>query len=209
MTAVVDRPVVSSAQYHALQAPVVLPTPQELFDFEVLTLKDKGFDLAPQDVDRLRALVPKQPQFFLLLPPKPDQLDLPGLMALVEVDGKTGKNYLDPQYLADLTEEPAGAYLLLDIEDSRKRLNIRPRDSRENIRSEGRLAYTVWRGLLHAIVFPCTLQDHNLDLVGSRYRSKNVPYLSLYDEVPKLYSYLAANANPKWGAPSAGSVVGA
>lgn len=212
MPATTKRPTISTQQYHSLQALVVEPTAAELFDFQVATLKDKGVELPSRDVDRLRALVPNEVQLFLLVPPQPDVLDLDGLMHLVEVDSVTGMNYLDRQHLSDVIETPKTAHLLLDVEDGRTRLNTKPSVSSMNITQEGRLAYTTWRGLIHGIVFPCVLQDHNLDLVGSRYKSVNVPSLYLKDGVPRLYygcSYWwYGNTNPEWGAPSAGSALG-
>jgi hypothetical protein len=210
MDTTTDRLVVSAVQYSALQTPVVLPTPQELFDFQVWTLKDKGLDLSEQDVDRLRSLVPSGAQLFVVIPRRPDPLDLNSLMALIEVGGKTGENYLDPQHLTDVTETPREAHLLLDVEDGRGRLNTKPSVSFENIQQESRVPYSTWYGLVHAITFPCVLQDHYLDLVGSRCESDDVPYLCLDGgRVPRLRCSLRDGAHPEWGAPSAGSVVGA
>lgn len=208
MPATTARPTISAQQYRSLQAPVVLPTPTELFDFQVATLKDKGFDLPSRDVDQLRAFVPDEVQMFLLVPPQPNVLDLDGLMNLVEVDGVTGKNYLDRQYLTDVVAVPTNTHLLVDVEDGRKRLNTKLSVSFENIRREERVSYSTWYGLIHGIVFPCVLQDHNLDLVGSRYESKDVPSLCLDGYgVPELYFSWDDEADPKWGAPSAGMYI--
>jgi hypothetical protein len=202
-------PTVSVQQYTALQTPVVLPTPEELFDFQVQTLKDKGLDLPDEDVDRLRSLIPNAPQLFLLIPPRPGTLDLNGLVALIEVDGKTGVNYLDLQHLTDTVETPATAHLLLDVEDGRERLNTKPSVSFDNIRQEGQLPYTTWYGLVHGIVFPYVLQDHYLNFCGSRYGSGYMPFLCLGGGIPGLYYFWDDDAAPWWGVPSAGSVVGA
>ncbi len=209
MTATTDCPTVSVQQYTALQTPVVLPTPEELFDFQVQTLRDKGLDLPDEDVDRLRPLIPNEPQLFVVIPPRPSTLDLNGLMALIEVDGKKGVNYLELQHLTDTVETLTTAHLLLDVEDGRGRLNTKPNVSFDNIHREGRLAYTTWYGLVHGIVFPYVLQNHNLDLCGSRYRSEYMPVLYLDEGIPKLDNGWNDNANPKWGVPSAGSVIGA
>ncbi len=199
---------VSFEQYSALQTPVVLPTPEELFAFQVDTLRNKGIDLPDKDVARLHALIPNEPQLFLVVPPQPDTLDLDGLMALIEVNGITGKNYLDRQDLSEVIETPKVAYLLLDVEDGRGRLNTKPSVSLEKIVQDGRLAYTTWRGLIHGIMFPYVLQHHNLDLVGSRCRSAYVPSLYLHSSVPRLNGYWNGIAGPEWGAPSAGSALG-
>ena len=199
---------VSFEQYSALQTPVVLPTPEELFFFQVDTLQKKGLDLWDADVDRLRAFIPSEPQLFLVVPRQPDTLDLDGLMALIEVNGITGKNYLDRQDLSEVIETPKVAYLLLDVEDGRGRLNTKPSVSLEKIVQDGRLAYTTWRGLIHGIMFPYVLHHHNLDLVGSRCRSAYVPSLYLHSSVPRLNGYWNGIAGPEWGAPSAGSALG-
>ena len=210
MTATTDCPTVSAAQYNVIYSPQVdLMTPQELLDDYADKFKKKGLELPSQDVDRLREFVPKQSLRFLLIPPRPDTLDLDGLMALIEVNGKKGKNHLDLQYLTDTVKTPTTAHLLLDVEDGRGRLNTKPSVSFRNIEQEGRLADTTWYGLVHVIVFPYMLQYHNLDLCGSRYRSESLPSLYLDDGIPKLSCSWCGDANPKWGAPSAGSVVGA
>jgi hypothetical protein len=208
MTATVTAASVSLEQYTALQAPIVLPTPEELFAFEVDALRNKGIELPDHDVDRLHALIPSEPQLFLVVPLQPDTLDLNGLMALIEVKGKRGKNYLDRQHLSDVSETPTTAHLLLDVDDGRTRLNTQPSVSATNIAKEGRLAYTTWRGLIHAIVFPYVLQHHFLDLVGSCYKSGGVPFLYLRDGVPELSGGWRGGALPGWGAPSAGSALG-
>lgn len=208
MTVTTNRRTVSTQQYTALQTPLVLPTPEELFEFQIQTLKDKGLDLSDEDVDRLRPLIPSEPQLFLVIPPRPSTLDLPGLMALIEVDGKKGNNRLDLQHLTDVVETPATAHLLLDVEDGRERLNTKPNVSFENIRREGRLAYPLWYGLIHVIVFPHVLQAHNLDLCGSCCGSQSIPRLSLSGGIPNLFSYRNDSVNPWWGTPSAGSIGG-
>jgi hypothetical protein len=145
---------------------------------------------------------------FLVLPRRPDTLDLNGLMKLIEVNGVKGENHLDVQHLKDLVPPPACAHLLVDVEDGCKRLNTKPSVSTENIKAEGRIAYSTWCGLIHGISFPYVLQDHALDLVGSRDKSVLVPCLSLNEDQPKLYSYWYGFALPGWGAPSAGSALG-
>jgi len=208
MDTATDRPVVSKDQYTALQAPVVLPTPQDLLDFQVRTLKDKGLDLSDADVKQLRPLVPKEPQLFIVVPCLPDPLDLDGLMALIEVDGLTGKNYLDQQKLFDELDTPRQAHLLLGVEDGRKRLNIKPSVSLKNIKAENRIPYTVWSGLVHVMVFPYVLYHHCLHLCGSRYGSGHVPGLSLdIGGFPGLGCFWDDIAGPRAGTPSAGSVV--
>ncbi|MBI4414889.1 MAG: hypothetical protein HY566_01465 [Candidatus Kerfeldbacteria bacterium] len=195
------KTVVTDEQYRSLQRPVVLPTPAELFDFEVETLKDKGL-LTYDQADPFRKALPAG--LFLLIPPKPDPYDLAHLMGLVVVNGKAGRSYLDPANLADEIEMPNLPYLLCDIEDGNSRRNIRPSENRQAILGEGRSPYVVWEGIVHTIVFPQVLLHHNLDLVGSRDRSKYWPYLSLSRDQPELHANWRDDADPRWGAPSLG-----
>ena len=62
-------------------------------------------------------------------------------------------------------------------------------------------------GIVHAAVFPAVFKSHNMDLVGSRYKSDDVPRLYLYGGTPKLDAFWGDGADPKWGAPSCGSVI--
>ena len=134
---------------------------------------------------------------------------LNALMAKVELNGYRGTNYLKFHELYDEFETPSSAHLLLDVEDGRGRRNTEPGVSLKNIQEEGRTPYTVWHGLIHVILFPHVLQHHNLDLVGSCYDFDRVPCLRSINEIPMLYGYWKDGASPRWGAPSAGSVVGA
>jgi len=204
---------VSADQYHALQSPLVLPTQRELFDYQVGILQEKGLDLPDEDVDRLYSLIPSDSQLFLVVPRRSDTLDLKGLMRLIIVNREPGENYLDPQHLTDVNPVPTGAHLLIDIEDGRKRLNTKHDLISENIQLEGRIAYSAWYGLIHGILFPYVLESpkgHNLDLFGSRYESMSVPCLSMGDKFPMLKPSLWRGFSFRnWGAPSAGSAVGA
>lgn len=205
-----ERLKVTSGQYTALLDHVVLPTPVELFEFQVSVLQEIGLDLRDTDVRHLRDLIPQESQLFLLVPRKPDIIDLKRLMKLINLHGKTGENYLGVTDLSDLTNDPTGAHVLLDVEDGRARLNTKPSLSMERIKAEKRIAYTTWYGLIHGIVFPCVLDHHNLDLVGSRSCSSFVPNLCrASDGIPKFNDgRWIGKADPRWGAPSAGSQIG-
>ncbi len=195
---------ITTEQYRALQSPVTLPTREQLFGFEVETLVAKGLAKYEQ-ADPFRNRLPIG--LFLLVPPKPKEFDLTHLVSLIEVDGKNGRNFLDAQQLTDEIEVPSGSYLMLDIEDGKARLNTKPSVSKANIAAENRSPYTTWRGIVHAIVFPEVFQSHNMDLCGSRYESKFVPNLCLYDGKPWLVASWDYSAYPEWGAPSCGSVL--
>lgn len=197
---------ITSEQYHVLQSPVVLPSPRALFDQIIETLVLKGlakYNLA----DPFRNNIPHG--LFNLIPPRPAELELNRLVNLIEVDGKKGQNYLDPTFLTDTVAVPEGPYLLLDIEDGRKRLNTKPSVAEVNIFAEGRSPFITWEGIVHAIVFPEVFARNNMDLCGSRYGARDVPCLYLFDDEPWLSASWRGYAHPRWGAPSCGSRVGA
>lgn len=195
----------SVEQYLALQSHhVPLPSSVELFDFVVETLVTKGL-AKYEHADHFRNRLPAG--LFLLVPPKPKEFDLAHLMSLIEVAGKKGRNFLDTKHLTDEVEVHNGPYLMVDIDDGKARLNIKPSISRSKIKAENRLPYTTWRGIVHAVVFPEVFQSHNMDLVGSRYESKVAPDLYLSGGGPELDAGWDGSASPRWGAPSCGSVI--
>jgi hypothetical protein len=198
--------VVTAEQYQGLIAPPpVLPTPGELFDYQVEGLVDRKL-ATYGDADPFINRLPEK-GFFLFVPPRPRILDLSGLMSNVELNGCTGVNYLDVAYLTPAVEIPGTAHLLVDVEDGRARLNTKPMVSRQNIADEHRTPYDVWRGVVHAILFPVVLSRHYMDLVGTRCRESYVPYLYVRGDEPALGYYWEAHAYPIFGAPSAGSVI--
>lgn len=199
---------ISMGQYRALQKSVQLPSPQDLFDYQVE--RAVGYKLASyEDADRFRKDLPQGLFIFVPQQPKLDNDALKHLMSLVVVNGKTGENYLNADLLKDEVEVPASAHLMVGVEDGDARRNIRPSENRRNIMAEGRQPYNVWRGIIHAIYFPEVLQHHYLDLVASRYGSGFWPDLSLNYGRPGLIAYWSVFASPMWGAPSCGSVIGA
>lgn len=205
------QPRISAAQYTILQiGHIVPPTSFELFDYFVSVFRDKGISFPNHDVDRLHRLLPDNPSLISVIPPKPNPLDLDGLMALIEFEGQHGENFLESAKLNDIVATPSEAHLLLNVYDGHERLNTRSSISFQNIAQEKRLAYTVWYGLIHTIVFPFVLHRHNFDLVGSCYCSRGNPRLSLYHttKTPSLDFGYDDAASPFRGAPSAGTLIG-
>jgi hypothetical protein len=181
-------------------------TANQKFDFQIEGLVDRKY-ATYGDADPFRNRLPKK-GLFLFVPPRPKELDLNGLMSNVELNGRTGVNYLlDASYLKPAVEVPGTAHLLLDVEDGRARLNVKPKVSRQKIAAEKRHPYDVWRGIIHAILFPMVLSHHYMDLVGTRYDEAYVPFLYVRGDKPALRSAWEGDADPKWGAPSAGSVI--
>jgi len=175
---------VTGAEYEVIYGSPTEPrTPAALFDYMVERLV--GVKLATYEhADPFRKRIPSNRR-FLFVPPEPATLDLAHLMSLVEFGGKTGQNYLDVAHLVNLIEVPTGPCLLLDVEDGRARTNVQPSVSREAITAEGRIPYTTFRGIVHAFLLP-VLGHHNMDLLGSRYRTERVPSLYLDVDEPAL-----------------------
>lgn len=201
------QPPVSREEYEALIAPVRPRSQADLFDYQVERLVAMNL-MRRKHADPFRKKIPKR-GLFLLVPPEPSpaKLDLEHLMSLVELHGVKGVNYLNRVYLKNLIKVPTGPVLLTDVEDGRARLNVKPSVSREQIKVEGRHAYTTWRGIIHLVLFPEILRHHNLDLVASKYKSDYTPLFCLNDSESKLDVDWNDDAHPRWGAPSAGSVI--
>jgi hypothetical protein len=202
-----EKFVITAEQYEGLAGPpLVLPTPGELFEFEVETLV--GHKLATYgdaDAFRNRAL---GKGLFLFVPAPPEVLDLDHLMSLVSLDGGTGLNYPVARIKPAITV-PATASLLIGIDDGRGRLNNEANDSRRKISREKRHPYDVWRGIIHASLFPTVLKHHYLNLVGSRHCDvgEASPLLCIVDNRPALT--MLSDDIPCWnsGAPSAREIL--
>ncbi len=181
---------ISARQYWALQNPVVLPSPQQLFDQIVETLVANGL-ARYEHADPFRNNIPHG--LFSLVPPRAASLDLDHLMSLIEVDRKKGENYLGATDVVDVVEVPVGPYLLLGVEDGGEHLGT-------NV-AAGRSPLTVFEGIIHAVVFPEVFERNNMDLRGSRYKEGFVPYLYLRAGVALSSYWNGAGALPKCGAP--------
>src|SRR3989344_5023663 len=158
---------VSQAQYEALAGAVVtLPSQEEIFDFEVEILCKRGVIKNPDELQGLRKFVPREGLFTII--PKTD-LTLSELMERVELEGKSGRNWLDESRVEEVVEIPQTHYLCLAVEDGRKMLNVSPDDAVKAFTKEKRSAYVVREGIFHAMYFPDVLRHHFMDLSASRY----------------------------------------
>jgi len=195
-----QRLIITAAQYEAIVAPPpVIPTQGEIFESQIALYAEYGLG-TESEFRRLAEFIPET-GLFLLVPKKPDPIDLQKLMSMVELNGKRGTNYLDPAYLKDLVTVPKSHYLALGIEDGRSRLDVAPRDSRKNIERENRSGYVTLEGICHAAVFP-VLSHHNMDCVGSQCVEKFVPLVYVDDDKPALNDDWDDGRDPEWGAPS-------
>ena len=200
----------SSADINALFAP---PHPRrssvEVYEDSRAILIDKRLATAEM-FDGFAKRLPPDGVPFLLRPPQPrslNTLDWADLMARLQLNGKTGKNFLTVKSLSDLDPIITVPRMLIGLEDGRGRLNTKPSVSEKAITTAGRFGYNLWTGYIHAVVYTEVLNHHYLDLVRSRYDSDYVPYLYLDGDEPALDASGDAYAHPKWGAPSFGSVI--
>lgn len=212
MQATTTTPLFTPESFRALQQPrIKVPDTERVLDFALARFVALGL-LTESDAPLYRKHCPSHPCLVLPIPPRPKPLTnewLASRMAEVEVNGKTGQNFLDVAHLTNLIEVPDGPHLLIDVEDGWNRRNTRPSVSSENIPAEGRIPYVTSYGVFHGIVFGgLTLMSHNMDLVGSRYESGFVPNLYRYDDGAELSADRYDDAVPGWGAPSCGSRVG-
>lgn len=199
---------ISDDEYVVLQQPAKALLADELYAFQ----RDRLVTMRLAKPDTFDRFAKRLPSFglFILVPQQPaavDKLDWSELMARTECKGKHGKNQLDKQLLKDTIEVPDGPTVLVGVEDGRSRLNIRPKDSHENIRRDGRTAYTVWCGYIHVVLFTeVLLRHHGMDIVGSRYDVEAIPDFYLNGVEPALGCGWVFDSSPVFGAPSCGSV---
>jgi len=196
---------VSYQQYETLLGQqVILPTAEELFDFQVTVLRDREVLKSPDELLSLRGFLPKAPfRPFLIIPDV--RMSLDELMSRVVLGEKKGRNYLNETAVENAATVPKGHYLVLNIEDGRRMLKTSPDRAVEIFSQEGRSAYVCREGIFHVMYFPETLRNHYMDLSGSHYGVRYVPSLYLGGGQPLLYYFWSGFATPEWGSPSCGS----
>ena len=166
--------------------------PRQLFDMEIERLTAKGLTRY-EHADRFRNNLP--PNLFLFIPPQSRELDLDNLMDLIEINGIRGRNFLAMQGLKDIIEIPKQSYFMLDLENHRIKGDCTLLTVETDIIKRNRLPYTMWGGIIHAIVFPEILEDYDITyFIGSRhtfdYEGKSrVPFIRLHGNEPQLDSY--------------------
>ena len=203
MNTMTEKSVVSAEAYQAIyRPPPRVMTSEEMLEHQLSCFVAHGF-AKREDADPFWKRL--ENSRLLFVPKKPAHFDLAALMAMIELAGKRGTNYLNVQSLKDLIEVPETPYLMTDVEDGGGRLNTNPSVSREAILAEKRSPFVTFEGIAFGIVLPVVLTHHNLDLVGSQYDAKHVPGLFRLDVRPALSSCWGGSANPEWGAPSCGS----
>jgi hypothetical protein len=137
---------------------------------------------------------------------------IPKQMSMVALDGKPGYmyEYLDLGQLrnADGVTTPNVPYLIRDVERGSAMQNTSPDDCVKRFREQGRHGLVIEEGIAVITHGPEILQDHYMDLPGSRYDSVSVPILWLRGGRPKLNYRWAGGADRRWGSASCGSRLG-
>ena len=202
--------IMTRAQYVAIQHSLELPTPEQLFDFQVTTLVEKGFDLPQTDIEQLRKYIPNERQLFIVIPKRTDPINLDDSMSkLVLAQGTPGQNTLRPFQLKDVIDVPTSAHMLLDVKDGRSHRYRLSDESLTSIKNEGRIPYITWHGIVHVALFDYALSEYSLDLVGSRYDLNARTVLSRYAGSARLRSFANERREMNWAVPSAKCIVGA
>lgn len=183
----------------------------ETFDRQVKTLLDKGYpEAAGMEKDQFLGYVnPLKDKFEIgdIIVISERLVSIPKQMSMVKLNGKTGYTYLNLGVLrqADGVETPNVPYLIRDVENGAAMRNTSPDNCVKQFKKQGRFGLTAEEGIAIVTHAPETLNDHYIDLTGSRYASDYVPNLWLYDGRPWLYFYWAGNAFSVWGSASCGS----
>ena len=169
--------------------------PEELFDFYAETLREKQVVKNPDEFTHLRKFIPAT-GLFTLIPGT--HLLLNDLMERVELDGRTGRCFLDEgkpdgYFLTEKSVTDVAAtfhwhYLCRDVDDGRAMMHILPRDAPAYLESKNRSGYVAKEGIFHLMYFPDVLTHHYMDVPGSRYFKKFIPRLYVYGKRPVLYT---------------------
>lgn len=134
---------------------------------------------------------------FLIVIPD-NILDIKKKMSMVKLGQETGYVWKDFDFKelrdAEGVKTPEDPYLIFDIENGDKMKGKSADDCVKQFAKENRRGLTTQEGIDLITHHPEILQDHCVDLVGSRSGSENVPYLWLHDGCPKLNRDWTGNA---------------
>ncbi|MAG12254.1 hypothetical protein CL630_00370 [bacterium] len=124
-------------------------------------------------------------------------------MAMIEDDGKKGRNYLRPGLSLNVIKTPSAPYWIFNVKDGRLLLNKSLSHAEKLLEDSGRSPLTVAEAMslaLHSGV----LKDHFLLITGSSFKY-NVLSIRTSDNGPELGHIAANSSGPKWGTPSCSS----
>lgn len=194
-----------------------------IFDLQVENLRRIGIELEKKDLLKIRAKIPNcieishHRNFSMLLVVPFSVVPLRTQFQAVDLGNKKGKKgytFLNPTSLlhAGSIVPPEELYLICDIEDGKDTLNQSPEECEEIFSGSARFPLTVNQGLSMVIQWPVILQDHYLQLGGSRIKDsvtkrRYVPDLYVFANRLKMNREEPDDADPRWGNPSYGSII--
>lgn len=185
----------------------------DAFDQRVKVLLDKGYpEAAGMEKDQFLWYVdPLRDEFeigdLIVIPER--IVSIPKQMSMVKLNGQTG--YTDTHFnlgalrQADGVETPNAPYLIRDVENGAAMRNISPDNCVKQFKKRGRFGLVTEEGIAVVARKPEALNNHYIDLPGSRYGSGGVPCLWLVGGRPWLNCNVAGAADLKWGSASCGS----
>jgi len=184
------------------------PTPEEVKMVQAKRLISLGFHEAREmnENEFLKAVpLPKEGKTGHILVISPRCVSISAAMALIEVDGMKGKNFLDPASLKDVVETPAGMFYWRYDLLYKPYCGKSPATCEKLIKEEHRLQGTANEAVYVVAQHPKILKEQFLDCPGSHGHRGRVPYLSLCDGRPKLSASGADGSIPSYGSFSFGS----
>lgn len=169
-----------------------------------LATEDELAPLIPL-LDQIKETEETEGKFPFIIVPQNPKLTLAWRMAKVALKGKTGVYYLSDSRMTNLDNIPKGHYLMVDVEDGRATINIKPSVYR---RSKGRrFGGTAVEGITMVTYKPEILRHHYLELVGSSY-GECFPCLFINGDQPWFSAVYGDNASPSYGSLSCGRRLG-
>ena len=158
-----------------------------------------------KELNKIPENIPEGNLPFLIVIPA-NILDLEKKMLMVKLEQETGYIWEDFDFKelknAEGVETPDIPYLVYNIENGAKMKGISANDCVKQFTKENRRGLTAQEGIDLIAHHPEILQDHYIDLAGSRYGSRSVPNLWLSDGRPGLSNNWAGSADSNWGSAS-------
>lgn len=187
---------------------------EKLFDIQIQILKDRGVpsDIIQKLENQKSAVLKKASDIpfkdghipFLSVIPS-TLLSFEKQMEMVYHGSVRGRSYLNQSRVTSLAQIPKEPYYIFDVEDGTAALGKAPQEAEKQFADSNRSPLTAEEGIALVIQHPEILNDHFIDLLGSRLGDVKVPFLWLYEGEPELYWGWASISVARWGSASCGS----
>ena len=115
------------------------------------------------------------------------------------------ESYID---LSQTTDQYPYTDYITDAEDGKEMLGKSVNEATEELKKVNRRPLNIYEGLALFRKNKKVLQNHYIDLGGSRYGSDSAPYLYLFDDRPRLGYDSLAGSYDKWGSASTAAASG-